>query len=109
MTTIYVLLDNNQVRYIGKTTKLDLNDKLKQHQLEAMSDPERFGWISDLFSMGKHPEIKPIVSYNDDEAERYEKIFFSDIRFFLGTRLTHQETIRMQNFFQGEIEARNVG
>lgn len=109
MTTIYVLLDNNQVRYIGKTTKSDLNDKLKQHQIEAKSDPERFGWITDLFSEGKRPEIKPIISYNDEESERYEKIFFNDIRFFLGTRLTQQETIKMQSFFQGETETRNVG
>lgn len=109
MTTIYVLLDNNQIRYIGKTTMADLNDKLAQHHLEATTDPERFGWIANLFNEGKKPEIKSIISYNDEESEHYDKIFLSDFRYFLGITLTNSETIRMQSLFEENIESRNVG
>jgi len=107
MTTIYVLLDNNQIRYIGKTTKADLKDKLEQHHLDAMVDPEKLGWITDLFRNGKRPEIKPIVTYNDEDAEHYEKIFFNDFKFFLGIRLTNSETIKIQRLFQSK-ESKNV-
>lgn len=108
MTTIYVLLDDNQIRYIGKTTKINLSEKLAQHQLEAMANPEKFGWITNLFDQGKKPEIRPIVSYDDDKAERYEKVFFSDLRFFLGIRLSQSETVRMQSLFQESMEASNA-
>ena len=105
MTTIYVLLDNNQIRYIGKTTKVDLNDKLAQHQLEAKSDPEKFGLISNLFREGKRLEIKPVIRYNDNESEHYEKVFLSDLRFFLGVTLTGSEAIKMQKLFQENVES----
>ena len=108
MTTIYVLLDNDQIRYIGKTTKANLNDKLEQHQLDAMADPEKFGWITNLFNQGKKPEIKPIVSYNDHESEHYERLFLSDFKYFLGITLTNTETKRMQSLFQENVESRNV-
>lgn len=109
MTTIYVLLDNNQIRYIGKTTKADLNDKLAQHHSDAITNPEKFGWIANLFNQGKKPEIKPVISYNDEESEHYEKIFLSDFKFFLGVTLTQSETIRIQSLFQENIESKNAG
>jgi hypothetical protein len=108
MTTIYVLLDNDQIRYIGKTTKANLNDKLTQHQSEALLNPEKFGWIINLLSCGKKPEIKPIVSYSEDEAERYEKLFFNDLRFFLGLRLSNSETIKIQSLFQENLESNHI-
>ena len=108
MTTIYVLLDDNQIRFIGKTTKTDLNDKLAQHQLDASNDPEKFGWINNLFGQGKKPEIKPIIKYDDSEAEHYEKVFLSDLRYFLGITLTNSETKRIQSLFKESIESKNL-
>lgn len=107
MTTIYVLLDNNQIRYIGKTTKADLNEKLEQHQLEAMSDPDKLGWIANLFSEGRKPEIKPIISYKDEESEHYERVFLNDFRFFVGITLTNAETLRIQSLFEKGVESKN--
>jgi hypothetical protein len=107
MTTIYVLLDNNQIRFIGKTTKADLNDKLVQHQMDAISDPEKFGWIANMFTEGKKPEIKSIFSYSDEQSEHYERLFLHDFKFFLGIRLTKSETSRMENLFHESIESEN--
>jgi len=108
MTTIYVLLDDNQIKFIGKTQKTNLNDKLAQHQLEATTNPDKFGWISNLFNQGKSPEIKPIVSYHENEAERYEKVFLSDLKFFLGMTLTNTEAVKMKSLFKDSIEAKNL-
>lgn len=91
MTTIYVLLENDQIRFIGKTTKVDLKEKLNQHMTEAYNNPEKFGWINDLWKEGKIPDIKPILSYEDEEAEYFDNLFIKDYKFFLGVRLSQLE------------------
>jgi len=98
MTTIYVLLENDQVKYIGKTTKDDLQKKLDQHLYEAQANPEKFKWIDNLSKVGKAPEIKPVFTYPDHEAEYYEKLFISDFRFFSKLKLTNHEYYKPENF-----------
>lgn len=88
MTTIYVLLENDQVRFIGKTKNSDLEEKLLQHLDEANSNPEKFEWLENLCKEGKKPEIKPVFTYQDEEAEYYEKLFISDYKFFSNLRFT---------------------
>ncbi len=103
MTTIYALLDENQIRYIGKTTQSDLEEKLKQHMLEAFSFPEKFQWINDLWKKGSAPKIKPIFTYNDNEAEFYDKMFIDNYKFFSGLRINSVNTklqgIEMESLF----------
>lgn len=108
MTTIYVLLDNNQIRYIGKTTKANLQEKLAQHQKEALENPEKFAWMNALHHQGRKPEIKPIISYEDEKSEHVEKVIFSDLKFFLGVKLSNTEKLRMQSVVQQSIETETV-
>lgn len=82
MTTIYVLLEKDQIRYIGKTKKTDLTEKLTQHLNEASSNPEKFEWLENLNKQGQKPEIRPVFTFQDDEAEYYEKLFIKDYKFF---------------------------
>lgn len=82
MTTIYVILENNQVRYIGKTKKSDLNERLNQYLEEAKSNPEKYVWLSKYSRNGKKPEIVPVFTYQENEAEYYEKLFISNYRYF---------------------------
>ncbi|NJK97335.1 MAG: hypothetical protein HC905_22675 [Bacteroidales bacterium] len=100
MTTIYVLLENDQIRYIGKTRKTDLKEKLFQHMDEAYSNPEKFEWIGNLFKEGRTPDIKPVFTYQDEEADYYEKLFISDYKFFSGLKLTSQEYFRPELFLK---------
>ena len=82
MTTIYVLLEKDQIRYIGKTKHTDLTEKLAQHLNEASSNPEKFGWLETLSKEGRKPEIRPVFTFQDEEAEYYEKLFIKDYKFF---------------------------
>lgn len=100
MTTIYVLLENDQIRYIGKTKKSDLKEKLFQHMDEAFNNPEKFEWIGNLFKEGKTPDIKPVFTYQDHEAEYFEKLFISDYKFFSGLKLTNQEYFKPEKFLK---------
>lgn len=98
MTTIYVLLENDQIRYIGKTKKTDLNEKLLQHIDEAHSNPEKCGWLDTLFKEGKTPVIKPVFTYHDHEAEYYDKLFISDYKFFSRIKLSGQDFLQPDLF-----------
>ncbi len=89
MTTIYALLDDDQIRYIGKTTKTNLDEKLKQHMLDAFTYPEKFQWINDLWKKGSSPKIKSIFTYNDNESEFYDKMFIDHYKFFSGLRINN--------------------
>jgi hypothetical protein len=82
MITIYALLENAQIRYIGKTKKTDLEEKLNQHIKEAQERPEQFAWINSLLKQGSVPEIKSIFSFPDDQADQYEEIFLKDYRHY---------------------------
>lgn len=100
MVTIYTLLENNQIRFIGKTTKANLQEKLDQHLQEAFSDPDKFGWISRLINAGKKLEIKPVITCNDDEASQYEKQFLNDFKFFIGLKLNAIEVSSPEKVLQ---------
>ncbi len=89
MTTIYALLDDDQIRYIGKTTKTDLDEKLRQHMLDAFSFPEKFKWINNLWIKGSSPKIKSIFTYNDNESEFYDKMFLDHYKFFSGLKINN--------------------
>jgi hypothetical protein len=91
MITIYALLENKQIRYIGKTTTMNLTERLKQHLLDAMSDHKKFRWLIDLYKKGKKPEIKPIFTYSEEEAEHYEKLFISNFRNLYGMQGGHSD------------------
>jgi hypothetical protein len=82
MITIYALLENAQIRYIGKTKQTDLEGKLNQHIKEAQARPEQFAWINNLIKQGGIPEIKSIFSFADDLADHYEEIFLKDFRHY---------------------------
>jgi hypothetical protein len=97
MTTIYVLLENDQIRYIGKTRNSDLDEKLVQHLDEAATNPEKFGWLNNLNKEGKKPEIKPVFSFQDHEAEYYEKLFIRDYKFFAQLKLAGTHDFRFQS------------
>jgi hypothetical protein len=100
MTTIYVLLENDQIRFIGKTRKTDLKEKLVQHMDEANTNPEKFEWIGNLFKEGKSPEIKSVFTYKDEEAEYYEKLFISDYKFFSGLKMNNHEYFKPDLFMK---------
>ncbi len=102
MTTIYALLDENQIRYIGKTTCTDLNKKLNQHMLEAFSDPDKFQWINDLWKKGSTPRIKSILTYNDTESEYYDRMFIDHYKFFSSLRINNIQNISIKRQFQGQ-------
>lgn len=97
MTTIYVLLENDQVRYIGKTRNSDLDEKLGQHLDEAATNPEKFGWLNNLNKEGKRPEIRPVFSFQDHEAEYYEKLFIRDYKFFSQLKLSGSQDFKPQS------------
>jgi len=80
MITIYALLENSQIRYIGKTKKADLSEKLSQHLSEANEKPECFGWMNTLIRQGQMPEIKSIFSFPEEEANHYEELFLEEFR-----------------------------
>lgn len=82
MITIYALLENSQIRYIGKTKQTDLDEKLNQHLKEAIERPEQFAWINKLLKQGQKPEIKLIFSFPDDLADQYEELFLKDYRHY---------------------------
>jgi hypothetical protein len=87
MKTLYVLIDEDQVRYIGKTETLNLSQKLNEHIHEAMENHGKFGWILDMFREGKRPELIPIFTYSDQNDEYYEKLFISNYKFLLKLKL----------------------
>jgi hypothetical protein len=107
MVTIYALLENNQIRFIGKTTKLNLQDKLNQHLNEAVSNPDKFGWISHLIAKGQTLEIKPVLSFNDEDAAQYEKLFLNHYKFFVGLKLNAIEASTPQNVLEA-IHAQKI-
>jgi hypothetical protein len=80
-------MDNSQVRYIGKTSKTDLNEKLNQHLQDAISFPEKFGWIVNLLKEGKTPEIKSVFTFPDEQLDYYENLFLRDYKYFSGLKL----------------------
>lgn len=96
MTTIYVLLENDQIRYIGKTRNSDLDEKLGQHLDEAATNPEKFGWLNNLNKEGKKPEIKPVFTYQDQEADYYDKLFIKDYKFFANLKLAGNQDFKPQ-------------
>lgn len=108
MITIYALLENNQIRFIGKTRKLNLEDKLNQHLNDAALYPDKFGWISRMVSKGETVEIKPVLSYEDEEAEQYEKLFLNHFRFFVGLKLSAFEISSTQKIFHS-LSAQKIG
>lgn len=87
MTTLYVLIDNDQVRYIGKTETQNLSQKLNEHIEEAKLNPDKFGWILEMGREGKKPELIPIFTYSDQNDEYYEKLFISNYKLFLRLKL----------------------
>lgn len=87
MKTLYVLIDNDQVRYIGKTETQNLSHKLNDHLQEAILNPGKFGWIMDMFREGKRPELIPIFTYSDPNDEYYEKLFISNFKLLLRLKL----------------------
>lgn len=87
MVTIYVLLEDRHIRFIGKTKLTDLDERLDQHLKEADSNPEKYGWITNLSKKGKKPEIKAVFTYDEADADYYEHIFINDYRHFLGVKL----------------------
>lgn len=80
MITIYALLENAQIRYIGKTKKADLQEKLDQHIKEAGEKPGQFGWITKMIKQGIKPEIKPVFTFSEEESPYYEELFLQDFR-----------------------------
>jgi hypothetical protein len=80
MVTIYALLDNAQVRYIGKTKKTNLEEKLSEHIREAIEIPEKFGWINTLTRQGLKPEIKSIFTVPEEDVAYYEELFLHEFR-----------------------------
>lgn len=107
MVTIYALLENSQIRFIGKTTKLNLQEKLNQHLNEALTTPDKFEWINLLLAKGQAPEIKPVLTFNDDEATQYEKLFLNHYKFFIGLKLNAIEGLSPQKVFQA-IHAQKI-
>jgi hypothetical protein len=100
MITIYILLDNSHVRYIGKTSQTDLKEKLNQHIKEAMAFPEKFGWIVNLLKEGKAPEIKSIFTFSEDQSEYYENLFLKDYKFFAGLKNKNFNVLDTNLIFQ---------
>ena len=107
MVTIYALLENSQIRFIGKTTKLNLQDKLNQHLNEAITDPDKFGWISHLIAKGQTLEIKTVLTYNDEDSDQYEKLFLNLFKFFVGLKLNAIEASTPQKVLQA-IHAQKI-
>lgn len=87
MKTLYVLIDSDQVRYIGKTETENLSKKLNEHIREALVNPGKFGWLLNMFRQGKKPELIPIFTYTDQNDEYYEKLFISNYKFLLHLKL----------------------
>lgn len=87
MKTLYVLIDNDQVRYIGKTETQNLSQKLNEHIQEAKLNPSKFGWILNMFREGKRPELIPIFTYSDQNDEYYEKLFIMNYKLLLRLKL----------------------
>lgn len=87
MKTLYVLIDADQVRYIGKTETENLSNKLNEHIQEAKMNPTKFGWLLNMFREGKRPELIPIFTYNDQNDEYYEKLFISNYKLLLKLKL----------------------
>jgi hypothetical protein len=91
MITIYSLLANSEIRFIGKTKMTDLQEKLDQHIRDAKENPEQFGWINDLLKQGRTPEIKSIFSFADHEADKYEELFLKEFKHFIQVKPTSQK------------------
>lgn len=98
MTTIYVILENEQIRYLGKTKKVDLSEKLTQYLAEANINPEKFEWLSNLAKEGKKPEIRPVFTYEDHESEYYERLFIRDYKFFSNVKHSYQQLLNPDIF-----------
>lgn len=94
MTTIYAILENEQVRHIGKTQKSDLNEKLDQYIIESTSNPQKFEWLNNMIKRGKKPEIKAIFTFQDHESEYYESLFISDYKYFSSVKFSNQDFIQ---------------
>ena len=107
MVTIYALLENNEIRFIGKTKKINLLEKLDQHLNEAKSDPDKSGWINRLLAKGHFLDIKPILTFSDEEAPQYEKLFLNHFKFFIGLKLNAIEVSSPQKMLQA-IHAQKI-
>jgi len=92
MITIYALLENSESRFIGKTKKTDLQEKLNQHITDAKVNPEQFYWIIDLLKQGRMPEIKSIFSFADSEAAKYEELFLKEYKHLIKVKPTSLRT-----------------
>jgi hypothetical protein len=86
MVTIYALLEDAQIRFIGKTKKTDLQEKLSQHLDEALAKPEQFKWINNLVRQGQKPEIKSIFTFPEEEASYYEELFLQEFRHLVNVK-----------------------
>lgn len=91
MITIYALLENSEIRFIGKTKTTDLQEKLNQHIRDAKENPEQFGWIIDLLKQGRSPEIKSVFSFADSEADKYEELFLKEFKHFVQVKPSYQK------------------
>jgi hypothetical protein len=100
MITIYVLLENKEIRYIGKTTQANMHEKLDQHLKEARLNPEKYEWIVRLEKSGGKPDIKAIFTYDEKESEYYEDLFIHDFRFLLGLKLSETDGFKGQSLFK---------
>lgn len=91
MITIYALLENSEIRYIGKTKITDLQEKLNQHIRDAKENPQQFGWIIELLKHGRTPQIKSIFSFADDQAAQYEELFLKEFKHFVHVKPAYQK------------------
>jgi hypothetical protein len=90
MVTIYALLDESQIRYIGKTKQTDLLEKYNQHIKEAQEQPEKYDWINNMLKQGQMPKIKSIFTFPEEESKQYEKKFLEDFRHLINTKPTFE-------------------
>jgi hypothetical protein len=87
MKTLYVLIEDDQIRYIGKTETDNLSQKLNEHIMESQQYPGKFNWIKKMRREGRRPELVPIFTYADHNDEYYEKLFMSNYKLLLRLKL----------------------
>lgn len=85
--TIYVLKDprTNEIRYVGKTVKKDLNKRLIEH-CAHQNRTHKYFWISQLKSEGLKPIIESIEKCTDldwQEREIYWIQYYKDLNYNL--------------------------
>jgi len=83
MPVIYVLTDPRTgiVRYVGKTSREDLDLRLKEHLAEAKAeDHYRARWIRKLLSLGLKPGIRMLVRVDESEVNEAERALIAHYR-----------------------------